>query len=373
MLRSLSATVLALALASAGCDDSGSAPSDAGGDAGAALDAGPAIVVASVVDLGALPLPSDAVAGRDGASSGVIGGRMLWTFGDTFLYTPTPVDGSHVASATGGWAPVEAPLELTHSVDADGVPTQLVPYTDEELAENRADALNGWSLWPGALIDTGAPELLLLFQRIERIEGSGFEGRGLGTARIGLDETVARRDPDDLFSRPADGSGEPLYGVGGVTVEGEWAYFFACESARGCTLGRAPRAEADRREAFTFFDGAGWSAEIDDAVPVIRGVAAALSVVWNEHLGGYLAIHGRLLSDDVVLRVAPRIEGPWPDRGVVIAPSEGGILAAGEGFDYLAQEHRALQGEGGRSVVISYSRPLGSFRGEVRLARITFE
>lgn len=352
----------------ASTDDAGT---DAPRDAGA--DTGPPFTVASVEDLGLLPLPSEVVAGRDGASSGVIDGQLLWTFGDTFLYERTPIDNSNVATATGGWATVEAPLELTHSVNADGIPAQLIPYTDEEIEENIRLATDGWALWPGAVIDTGEPELLVLFQRIERIDGEGFEGRGVGTAHIGAGEAVARRDPEDLFSRPADGSGEPLYGVGGVTVEGELAYFFACESAAGCTVGRAPRARADERDAFEFWDGSAWVTDIDAAVPVIRSVVGAMSVQWNEHLGAYLSVTGRFASDDVLLRVADHIEGPWPTSGVVIEAAEGGILPAGEGNDYLAQEHPALSAPDGSSIVISYSRPLGSFRGEVRLARITFE
>ena len=331
----------------------------------------------SVEDIGELPHPSETVAGRDGTSSGVLDGDLLWAFGDTFVYTPTPVDGSNVVSATGAWASLDAPLELEQPVDDEGIPAQLIPYSDEELAQNRVAPLDGWSLWPGAILDTGGDSLLVLFQRIKRTEGSGFDGVGLGTARISPRETVARRDPDDLFSAPLDGSGTLLYGVGGVAVEGETAYFFACETIgpfnQGCRVARVPLAEADQRAAFEFYDGEGWSGDIEAAEIVIENVGAAHSVVYNAHLGRYLSVTSRLLSDDIMLRTAARIEGPWPRAGVVITPSEGGIEAAGEGTNYLAQEQPALSSADGREVVISYSRPLGSFRGEVRLARITLE
>lgn len=340
--------------------------------ADAAVDAGRALRVIAVEDLGALPHPSETVAGRDGASSGVIDGRLLWTFGDTFVYEPTPIDGSHVVSATGAWATPEAPLTLEQPVDENGIPAQLVPYTDAELALNRADPLNGWSLWPGALIDTGDGELLLLFQRIQRIEGGGFEGRGLGTARIGAGETIARRDPDDLFTAPS-----PLYGTGGVTVEGDTAYFFACEQIaplnHGCRVARAPRARADDPGAFEVYDGERWQSDRGAAAIVIENVGSAHSVAFNAHLGRYLSVTSRPFSNDVLLRTAERIEGPWPASGVVVRAEEGGILAAGEGSDYLAQEQPALSAPDGRTVVISYSRPMGSFRGEVRLARLTLD
>lgn len=371
---------LAILLLAVGCADTADGADASIADAWSRPpDAGPPLRVASVEDLGALPHPSDTVAGRDGASSGVIDGRLLWTFGDTFLYEPTPVDGSHVVSATGAWATPSDPLTLEQPVDENGIPAQLVPYSDDELAQNRVAPLDGWSLWPGALIDTGDDALLLLFQRIERSEGAGFDGRGVGTARIGPGETVARRDPSDLFTAPSPSSpdGEPLYGVGGVAIEGDTAYFFACESIgilnQGCRVARVPRARADDRSAFEFYDGATWVADAAAAAIVIENVGAAHSVTWNAHLGRYLSITSRPLSNDVLLRAADRIEGPWPEAGVVIGTESGGILAAGEGSNYLAQEQPALSAPDGTSVVISYSRPLGSFRGEVRLARVTLE
>lgn len=362
---------------SAAPDGAVDAGADGGADAG--IDTGPPLAVRSVEDLGALPHPSDIVAGRDGASSGVIDGQLLWTFGDTFIYEPTPVDDTNVVTATAAWTTTADPFELTQAVDDSGIPAQFIPYTDEELAQNRSAPLDGWSLWPGAVIDTGDDELLVLFQRIKRTEGSGFDGVGLGTARIAAGGTIARRDPDDLFTRglPPDAAGELLYGIGGVVVEGELVYFFACESLggfnQGCRVGRAPRDRADDRSAFTFYDGSAWQADIGAAEVVIENVGSAMSVVYNAHLGRYLSATSVVLSNDIVLRTSANIEGPWPRRGVVVTPSDGGILEAGEGANYLAQEQPALSGDDGREIVISYSRPLGSFRGEVRLARITLE
>lgn len=356
-------------------DDAASAPPDAGIDAPPPPppDAGPAMAIASVEDLGEIPHPSDTVVGRDGVSSGVIGGSRLWTFGDTFLSHVTPWDMSHVATATGAWSNDTLPLTFEQPVDADGVPSQLVPYTDDELAANTEDATDGWALWPGAVIDTGAADALLLFQIIKRTRGEGFDGVAIGTARIGPRETVARRDPGLLFSRslPPESEGDLLYGAGGVAVIDDHAYFLGC-SGGGCRMARVPRTQADDRSAFEFYDGSAWVADADAAAIVLSGVNAA-SITWNAHLGRYVSVSSRLLSNDVLVRTATAVEGPWPRSGLVIRPSDGGILAAGEGTNYLATEHAGLGDASGRSIVISYSRPLGSFRGEVRLARITFE
>jgi hypothetical protein len=352
---------LALAAVMMGCSTM-SVASDGGADAGRLLR------VAAVVDLGMLPLPSTTAVGRDGVSSGVVDGQLLWTFGDTFVTdNATTIDGSNVVTATGAWATPASPLVLEQPVDAHGIPAQLVPYTQAELDANRMDATNGWALWPGAVIDTGAPALLFLFQRIRRMGGSGFEGQGLVTARIAPHETVATRAPADLFTRP-----EPLYGVGGVSVIGDTAYWLACESL-ACRIARTPRARADDRSAFEFWDGHAWVADIGAAAVVAHNVASLMSISWNAWLGRYLSVSSQLGSNDVILRTAAAPEGPWPASGLVVHAAAGGILAAGEGADYLAQEHVALSSADGREIVISYARPLGSFRGEVRLARITLE
>lgn len=374
--------VIGLTLLLAACDGpaevDASAGTDGGVDAGATdagADAGISLAVVSVEDLGQLPLPSDTVAGRDGASSGVIDGQLLWTFGDTFVYERTPVDDTNVVSATGAWATPAAPLELTQPTDPNGIPPQLVPYSDEELAINRTTPLDGWSVWPAAVIDTGDDSLLVLFQRIQRMEGGGFDGMGVGTSRIAPFETEARRDPGDLFT--GGPGGELLYGAGGVAYDGDDVYLFACGRdgafGSGCRVGRAPRARADERGAYEFWDGDAWTAAIEDAAVMIRQTSAAISMVWNDHLGAWVSVTSAALSNDMVIRAAPSLLGPWPSGGVRIGPSEGGIMAAGEGTNYLMQEQGALQSDGGRSIVITYSRPLGSFRGEVRLLRVTFE
>ena len=49
-----------------------------------------------------------------------------------------------------------------------------------------------------------------------------------------------------------------------------------------------------------------------------------------------------------------------------------GFLGVGNGFVVdFGSLRGALRSADGRQVVVSYARPLGSFRGEVRLARIT--
>lgn len=358
-------------------DVPGDAPGDAPADAPAACRR--PLAVERVEDLGAFSLPSPAVLSRDGVSSGAFRGRLVWTFGDTFLTRTNPIDGSSVLSATAGWSPPAAPLGLAEPTDDAGLPVQLIPYTDDELRINRADALNGWALWPGAAIDTGGASLLVLFQRVRRTNGSGFDSVAVGTARLAAGATLAVRQARDLFTRDPDAGVPTLYGSGGVSVLDGVAYFFACANVgflnQGCRVARVPVARADDRGAFEFFDGAGWVRELGRAAVVIDHVGAVLSVSRNPYLGCYLSVTGALLRSAMVLRTSARLEGPWGDEqaGVTIAATpDGGVLpSAADGFDYLFQEHTALRSADGRQIVVSYSRPLGNFRGEVRLTRIS--
>ncbi len=323
------------------------------------------LVIASVVDLGLLPLPPKGV-GRDGGMSGTLGGRLLWTFGDTFLTEHNHIDNSSVLSATAAWSTTADPLVVDQAMTGDQ-PAQLVPYTPAEVAANTTDALNGYALWPGTLLDIGETTGVIAFQQIKRMSGSGFASIGVGTARIAVDAATATRTPGLLFAPP-----EPLYVPHAVI--GDYAYAFACDK-RGfldfaCRIARAPRASVEQRAAYEFYDGAAWTAEIARAAFVIDETSVAPSISYNAHLGKFLAVSCKIVSSTVLLRTSDRIEGPWGEP-VEIAPSATGVLAPPDAdqYNYLCVEHPELAGED--SIVIGYSRPTEPFRGDVRLARVT--
>lgn len=375
-MRSIQANGFLLALAA--CGSTGASAPDSGVPDSGAPDSGApdapvqhALVIEKVEDLGVVPLPSTVTVGRDGGQSGMLGGKVLWTFGDTFLSAHNPIDNSSVLSATSGWSTVAEPLALVEPVDANGFPAQLIPYTPTELAANQADPLNGWALWPGFMIDTGNGEGVVFFQRIKRTNGSGFASEGTATARIAVDATVATRAPEDLFAPP-----ERLFMPQSV-VDGI-VYAWSCESVGflniGCRIARAPVAGVDVRGSYQFYDGTRWQSDAAAAAVVIDHVAAGPTLSWNPYLGRYLAVTGGVLSSTVMLRTADQVEGPWSDP-VMIEAGTTGILAptAANSFNYIIIEHPELRSADGRSIEISYSRPTGPFRGDVRLARITFQ
>ncbi|HEX7665251.1 MAG TPA: hypothetical protein VF407_12085, partial [Polyangiaceae bacterium] len=72
--------------------------------------------------------PNGANFGRDGCGSGPLGGKILYTFGDTFFFK-TSVDGHSYASNTAAFADLANPTTLTEPLDANGLPSQFIPFT----------------------------------------------------------------------------------------------------------------------------------------------------------------------------------------------------------------------------------------------------
>jgi len=335
------------------------------GCGGGAPVTGRALAVDAVTDLGILPLGPTEL-GRDGGQSGALGGKLLFTFGDTFLSAPNAIDNSSVLSATAGWSTPDAPLALVQPSAA-----QLIPYTAEEIAANKASPTNGWALWPGAALDVGTDQLLVIFQRIKRTDGSGFASMGVGTAHVGVDQLVAQRDAADLFAPP-----EPLFQPA-VVLDDNDVYATSCAANGflnfGCKLARAPRSYATMRGAYEFYDGTGWQADIAQAAIAIDH-ANGPSISYNAHLGRYLAVTCKVLSSTVLLQTAPAIEGPWGEDVELAATADGssGIFApkTASDYNYICVEHPELASTDGTSIVIGYSRPTDPFRGDVRLARV---
>ena len=319
--------------------------------------------VASVEDLGVLPLPPMGV-GRDGGFSGQLGGQILWTFGDTFLSAPNHIDGATVLSATGGWSTRDAPLDLVHAMDGDQ-PAQLIPYTADEIAANTADALNGYALWPGALVPVDDTTGVIAFQHIKRTSGGGFASDGIGLARIHAGDAMATRDPDLLFT---DNQYIPQVAAGG------YIYAWKCEQAGfldyRCKLGRAMTADVATASAYEYYDGMDWQPDPALAAYVLDRSAGGPSVSYNAFLNRYLAVNCEVLSSTVLLRTADAIEGPW-SAGIEIQAGSTGILAptATDAYNYICVEHPELASVD--TIVIGYSRPTEPFQGDVRLARVT--
>ena len=321
----------------------------------------------AMTDLGALSKPG-VVTARDGGAAALIGGQMLWTFGDS-LMTVTGADGFTYRSSTAAWGAPGA-RALSEALDATGAPFQLLPYSADEATYNHANGpMERYALWPGSV--TSAPDgggAWIFYQRLMVHPGAlNYEALDVGLARLAPGSTVAARDPSPLFAAPT-----PAFALGGVVnADDGFLYLYGCDSVSGqldsvCRVGRADAGDAADATAWHAWDGTAWTADLTRAAVVLHGPPGDLSVSFNQYLGAFIAVYSGIFSDDVWLRSAPRPEGPWSEPRKLFT-----ALAPSAGNDYAAKEHPELAQDGGRTLIVSYARPTGTFDEEVRLSSVT--
>jgi hypothetical protein len=320
--------------------------------------------VSSVSDEGPLVQPAGWL--RDGGETALVGGRVLWAFGDTLFPSSAP-DGTHLRSSSWAWSDPGRPESLDDVVEPDGTPVQLVPFDELEAAYNR---LSGRSddrvaLWPASVLAQDDGSALVFFREVLVAPGRlHFRVLGSGVATVRPGSRTAARDGNLLFHSPA-----PAFSSGAVRSDG-FVYLYGCHRVDrpgfGCDVARVRTAEVHDPAAYEFWDGAAWSPAVRRAAVVLAGPSGGPSVSWNAWLGSYLAVYSQPFSNRVLMRTAPRPEGPW--SAPVLAFT--GRPPGGPTADYAAFEHPELSTDGGRAVTIGYFHPLGPFRGEIRLVRV---
>jgi hypothetical protein len=317
-------------------------------------------------DLGALGRPA-AVLTRDGGASALVGGKLLWFFGDTLLARPA-ADGGTYRADSAAWSMPSAPTVLQEPLDAHGAPFQFLPFTPEEDTYNqsRRDPNDRIALWPGSLLSINTTEGLAFYVKLKVTGSLRYEFMGTGLARIQAGENTAVRDAGLLFQAP-----EPTFDE--ALAAGDLVYLYGNmnNGAAGgpVALACVPRAQVAVRSAYRFWDGSGWNADVQRARPVLTGVPGSLSVAYNPYLGGYLAVHSEILSNRILMQVAASPQGPWSEPAVLYT---GNTPAAGK-VDYAGREHPELAAQDGRAIVISYYQPQAGFSGELRLVAVSLK
>lgn len=327
--------------------------------------------VESVVERGPLANPPS-VQGRDGGPSGVVGDKILWTFGDTFLARPN-AQGMSGLSNSAALAPLTAPFSITSTqsatLDSVGEPLPVLPYNQEELDYNRARGNKGddrYALWPSSVVGLKDGTGLIFYQKLVVKPGNfNVNAVGVGTALIRPGTTVAVRDPGLLFTSP-----ETLFQETPVTGEGNNIYLYRCDQSSfldiWCKVARAPLDKTRDRTAYRFWNGRDWVEDIKQGTSVTGGTTTGFSVSWNQYLNSYLAMYLAPLSQTVYMRTAPQPQGPWS------APMEAfKTLPPGKGsVNYVLTQHPEIAKDGGRTLYVSYYRPLEAFKGELRIVEV---
>ncbi|MEJ5358104.1 MAG: DUF5005 domain-containing protein [Desulfobacterales bacterium] len=306
---------------------------------------GPRVAVAPIPEYDeAFNRPAGWVGG-DGAHSIALGeGAVLWTFGDSLV---GEVRGGrreiaffvrNAVALQRGKTPAAGALSFHFGRTPAGGPSDFFPAAGD----------GAWR-WPfhGLREEDGLHLFLLSVQPAEGPEAFAFSP---AASLLALIENPA--DPPEAwrmrFRELPWGTASRRFGQA-VLAEGRHALVYGTLEekdeagfvARHLLLARAPRGRIADFSAWEFHDGGGWSAAVERARPLLTGVAAEFSVSpLAAHSGYVLVASEEGLSPRVLVRFAPRPEGPWGQAIPVYSCPEAGRDA--RIFCYAAKGHPAL-------------------------------
>jgi hypothetical protein len=349
----------------------------------------PPLGVLEAVELGVVP-QSATITGRDGADSALLWGHSVWTFGDTVLAANDAAGTNwhhNSFSVTADLAAADGIDGLGERTDAAGAPVYFIAPTAAEEAFNAAHRGDPcaetpcgarWAVWPGTMVFDAARGRALVSYGLIYAEPGDFNFRGVGQSfavwsdYAALPErpvvAAAQEHPTLLFLED-----EPGYGGQGAAIVDDDLWAFACTQdglAFPCTLGRVPLDRLFERAAWQYWTGSGWSAAMSDARTVFDG-GTNTRVAFNDYLGRWTAIYSAPISNDVVIRTAPALEGPWSAESRLFVADRKGH----DGWTYDAYAHPEHSEQGGRVLYVTYTRPtgVGWFGSEIALWRVVLE
>jgi hypothetical protein len=326
----------------------------------------------------ARPLPSltEQFSRREGWTGGDVAhsiplgaGRTLWVFGDSWVGKVQGGRrvGARMVSNAAAWQSLtdpRAPLRFFWGGDGK-TPRALL----------RPEKPDHW-YWPGD--GAAADGRLYLFCKLVRRQEKGPPGLQFDWCG---NELLCVRNPQ---AEPTSwrvrrvplvgGAGAPRLGVA-CLMHGDYLYAYGLFPARACKFLEAPVALARiHRLRLAARDGGGWEywcrtpggnrwlGRPADPAPLFKDGAPEMSVGRVRGLPGYVATYTSLgLGGDVVVRHAPRPEGPWsrPLRVYRCPDAGGGLLL------YGAKAHPELARRDGE-LLVTYCRNVGSLAEHVR-------
>ena len=254
--------------------------------------------------------PLDGIHQDQGSSITLPGGRSLWIFADTFQLYREPkffITSSAAVSNPGS-------TKLTYTVSSQGKPTEFLPRTAAERADQK-DGDHYQAVWPtgstllpdGRIIIAYAKYRVLVKQQDFVFLGSGlfeYRYRDLGTL---LDGGTATRIADDVWGVPDGLIRSPIYADG-------YVYFTQCLEVRCYPVRTTPQKLTDR-DSYRWWTGYDWSKNVYQAQQVSPlGVQpGANASVVRLRSGGYAMADTEIgaVSTTGQLWVAPSPVGPW--------------------------------------------------------------
>jgi hypothetical protein len=338
--------------------------------------------VTAPLELGIATTSHDIV-GRDGAASAVAWGHGVWSFGDTVLQHDdaegTNWHNNSFALSDGAGSPLA--VQFSERTDASGALEYFIAPTPAEDAFNTAHRGDNcatppcgarWAVWPGSMVFDEAGQRLLISYGLIAPDGesgggsfavwSNFDGV---PERTGVSDTL----PHGITLFPDDA---PMYNEGPVIVDGQLYAFASTRDGLNytATLGRVAVGHELDRGAWTFWTGRDWSAAASDAQALFSS-GLGFNVFYDAHVGAWLVLYAAPFSDDVVVRSAKELTGPWSEAVPLFTANRHG----GDPGTYDAYAHPELSPDDGRTLYVTFSRSNGDgwFGSEIVTMQVTLD
>lgn len=180
--------------------------------------------------------------------------------------------------------------------------------------------------------------------------GFGFRQVGLWTARFEVDGSTVRAWDYVKLPHFRNMTGRLITFGPAVLETPAWLYLYGVmdrDGDRFCVLARAPQGSLAQAGTWRFFDGTGWSRDLDAAAPLFSDAGMEASVYASA--SGEFVYVGGPMGSEITARVAPAPQGPWgPSFVIGRAPEHGGDVYA-----YNAKAHPEQVRDG--RVLVSYN------------------
>ena len=275
------------------------------------------------------------------------------------------------------------PVLINNSVGVqefkDGKST--VQYHWGKTVEGKPSALlipkdgKGW-FWPFAGIMQGEKLVLFLFlmEKADGPSGFAFKNSGVVLAEIDNPNDVPNSWRIQQIKVPHVSIGEMrkvLFGSA-ICVAKDFTYIYGYEENKGgfykkMLLARCSNNQVAKFKDWEFYDGSGWSKNLEDAKPLMEGVASEYSVNYVTELNKFLLVyHDAFLSPDIVGRTSLNPWGPWSEKIKLHTCEEKSWSS--EVFCYSGKVQPWLSKE--NEIIISYAANAKSLAGVINDARL---
>ncbi|MBL6991821.1 MAG: DUF4185 domain-containing protein [Bacteriovoracaceae bacterium] len=311
------------------------------------------------------------VLGQDGAYSVYLNGKSLWLFGDTFFGT---VDSQGKMKFEGA---IHNSAALSKGMDTDNCITDLKYLNKSKghasyyLKNLSTENPKKTKLWPGASV--AFEDKFYIFYYHVDIFGTGswdfrHDGTGVATSTISNPSEIKRLKINNstIFWKKE----EPKFGVSTV-VYGKYLYLLGRGSAPDYAgfLARVKPQYIENIKKYQYYKTGGtWTSSVDQAQTILDQAPPEASISYNPYLKKFVLLYDRYFRQDVVIRTADDVWGPWskPKQIHKCTPQ------SSKGRCYAAKEHPQYQQKNGRVILFTLVDNSCPFCGIAELFKFDF-